>query len=159
MSRGSINTPSSNTKLVWASAILAAVIGAIIVVRLQAAEPSKVQPQRNTANSANQGARRSSPGQVKASAASYSSGEAVTVSITNRSRQPLKLRNSAPWRIVNQADQTVFTPISAQVITEVPAGQTKTWTWDQKDNSGKQVPVGRYRVVFERYGLDSFEIK
>jgi hypothetical protein len=93
----------------------------------------------------------------------YQTGEPVTIRFINGCQATLTLRNSAPWVIKDSQGRVVFTPFSLPVITEVKQGETKTWTWDQKDNNGRQVPAGTYTVELETMDAGtytaSFEIK
>lgn len=74
--------------------------------------------------------------------------EPVTFGLKNESSTTYVLRNSAPWRIVDSRGQTIFTPYALQVMTELKPGESREWTWEQRDHFGKPVPAGRYRVVF-----------
>jgi hypothetical protein len=93
----------------------------------------------------------------------YQTGEPVTIRFINGCQATLTLRNSAPWVIKDSQGRVVFEPTAFQVITEVRPGETKTWTWDQKDNNGQQVPAGLYTVELETMDAGtytaSFEIK
>jgi len=93
----------------------------------------------------------------------YQPGEVVTIRFFNGCSQAISLRDSAPWVIKDSQGRVVFTPFSLPVITEVKQGETKTWTWDQKDNNGRQVPAGTYTVELETMDAGtytaSFEIK
>jgi len=42
-----------------------------------------------------------------------------------------------------------FGTMELQVITEIKPNESKTWIWDQRDNSGKQVEPGTYQVILE----------
>ncbi len=76
----------------------------------------------------------------------YDQGELVTFTITNDGTETIELPNSAPWWIENtKTGERVFTPVAADVITPVDPSQSESWTWDQSDDEGKQVPAGTYR--------------
>jgi hypothetical protein len=59
----------------------------------------------------------------------------------------IELPNTAPWEVykVEGGLFEIYTPPSAETITDVP-GRT-SWTWDQKDNVGERVPEGSYKIV------------
>jgi hypothetical protein len=79
--------------------------------------------------------------------------ESVQFTLQNLGGRTIYLQNSAPWRIVNSNGQTVFTPISLQVITLIPSGGSRTWSWDLKDNQGERVPSGTYTIVFDQINV------
>jgi len=93
----------------------------------------------------------------------YQSGEVVTIRFFNGCSQAISLHDSAPWVIKDSQGRVIFAPTALQVITEVRPGETKTWTWNQKDNNGRQVPAGTYTVELETMDAGtytaSFEIK
>jgi hypothetical protein len=93
----------------------------------------------------------------------YQSGEVVTIRFFNGCSQTISLHDSAPWVIKDSQGRVIFAPTALQVITEVRPGETKTWTWNQKDNNGRQVPVGTYTVELKTMDAGtytaSFEIK
>jgi len=43
-------------------------------------------------------------------------------------------------------DRFIFAPAELEVITPVPQGRSRTWTWDQKDHYGNSVQEGCYQV-------------
>ncbi|MFA5926554.1 MAG: hypothetical protein WCT32_04740 [Patescibacteria group bacterium] len=79
----------------------------------------------------------------------------VQFTLSNTGSTTINLQNSAPWRITNDQGQTVFSPISAQVITPLAPGESKTWRWDLRNNQGARVPSGYYRVVFDGLGVST----
>jgi len=79
----------------------------------------------------------------------YKQGEPVKITLENKCPYSIQLKNSAPWRISTKSGKIVFTPIALQVITEIKPNESKTWIWDQRDNSGKQVEPGVYQVILE----------
>jgi hypothetical protein len=145
MSKSSINIPKYDKRIVWASALLAAAVGAIIIFRLQASGP--VTPGQSSRS-----------GVAILSAGAYKVGQNATFSLINQSRRPVTLNNSAPWTIVDSANQTVFSPVALQSVTELAPGQSRNWAWDQKNASGNQVPAGQYRIVFPDFGSLRFYI-
>jgi len=63
------------------------------------------------------------------------------------------LKSSVPWKIVKESKGEVYTPIALQAITEIKPNESKTWIWDQRDNSRKQVEPGAYQVILETMNL------
>lgn len=78
----------------------------------------------------------------------YFTGETVTLTLANKSRCNITLQNSAPWRILDSKNQTVYQPISMPVLTVLKGGLSKNWTWDQKSAS-KQVLTGNYKIILD----------
>jgi len=79
----------------------------------------------------------------------YKQGEQVKITLENKCSYPIRLKNSAPWKIVTKSGKEVFTPVALQVITEVKPRKSKTWVWNQRDNLGKQVKPGTYQIILE----------
>ena len=79
----------------------------------------------------------------------YEQGEPIKIILKNECPHPILLKNSAPWKIVKESGGEVYTPIALQVITEIKPNESKTWVWNQRDNSGKQVEPGAYQVILE----------
>ncbi|MCX9027073.1 MAG: ammonia-forming cytochrome c nitrite reductase subunit c552 [Candidatus Methanoperedens sp.] len=76
----------------------------------------------------------------------YIQGEIVTFTLTNNGIGIINLQNSAPWWVENaRTGEKVFSPIALAVITPLEPGQSISWSWDQKDDQGKQIPTGTYR--------------
>lgn len=85
----------------------------------------------------------------------YAPGESVIISATNTGDETINLRHSPGIEILNSADVIVWPSIVLWVLVPVSPGQTKTWTWDQKDGyTGQQVPDGLYRVEAKCVELD-----
>ncbi len=95
-------------------------------------------------------------GQLSTDKSAYLQGETVTITFRNTGTVRIELPNSAPWVIKNAAGQTVFSPVAAQVITPVGPGATRTWTWNQRDNAGNQVPPGTYTVELSTANAGTF---
>ena len=80
--------------------------------------------------------------------------EPVTFSLRNDSDQTIMLNNSAPWHIEQlPGNRVVFSPAALDIIVPLAPGQSTEWVWDQRDDSGSQVSLGRYRVVFHQLGV------
>lgn len=77
----------------------------------------------------------------------YRPGMTVKLRMKNIGLSEITPSNSAPWKIQTSDDKVVFSPVALQVIIPLAPGESKGWTWDQKDNNGNQVKEGRYIVV------------
>jgi hypothetical protein len=87
--------------------------------------------------------------------AHYLPGESVEVklSLTNVSSEPITLDTYPPEIQVKptRQDEVVFSVAAGTQPLEISPNDTITleFTWDQKDNEGKQAPAGWYAVTFE----------
>lgn len=88
----------------------------------------------------------------------YLAGEIVTISFFNGCAQKIVLRNSAPWVIKDSQRQIVFAPAALGVITEVQPGETKHWAWNQKNQTGSQIPAGAYTVELETMDAGTYRV-
>ena len=88
----------------------------------------------------------------------YKISEPVTFRLINNCDEDLILPNSAPWTIKNSRGETVFSPISLQVITKIKPGGFKEWSWNQKDNHGENVEPGTYYIEIKTINWGVFEI-
>jgi hypothetical protein len=76
----------------------------------------------------------------------YSQGEQVIFSLINNGTDVIDLPNLAPWWVENATTgERIFSPIAAQVITQLDPGKSESWVWDQNDSEGGQVQPGTYR--------------
>jgi PKD repeat protein/subtilisin family serine protease len=95
-------------------------------------------------------------GRLSTDKTSYVLGETVRITFQNTGSVTIELPNTAPWVIKDASGQIVFAPAAAQVITQVAPGETKTWSWDGRDNSGRQVPPGTYTVELTTRNAGTF---
>jgi PKD repeat protein/subtilisin family serine protease len=95
-------------------------------------------------------------GRLSTDKTSYALGETVWISFQNTGSVTIELPNSAPWVIKDASGQIVFTAAAAQVITQVAPSETKTWSWDGRDNSGRQVSSGTYTVELTTSNAGTF---
>jgi len=93
------------------------------------------------------------PTGLKVSKPSYFIGEVVSFGFYNAGPGTINLPNSAPWRIRDAFGAIIFTPMSLPVVTPVGPGGCLTWSWDQRNSLGFQVPPGTYVVE-----LDTIEL-
>ena len=72
-------------------------------------------------------------------------GATVFASVTNDSATLLADMGECPWQIRNAAGAVVFTPSCSNFSLLVGPLGTVDYAWDQRDQSGQQVPPGTYR--------------
>jgi PKD repeat protein len=95
-------------------------------------------------------------GRLSTDKTSYVLGETVRISFQNTGSVTIELPNTAPWVIKDASGQIVFTAAAAQVITQVAPAETKTWSWDGRDNYGRQVSPGTYTVELTTNNAGTF---
>ncbi len=81
----------------------------------------------------------------------YRIGEPVNISFENNEPKILYLPEIPPWEIWKLEFRSfqwkiTIDPLALQVVNPVLPGGTRSWTWDQRDNSSEQVSWGLYRV-------------
>ncbi len=86
----------------------------------------------------------------------YLQGEPVQIMFQNTGNVAIELPNAAPWVVRDAGGRAVFTPVAAQVLVQVAPGATRTWTWDQRDNAGNQVPPGTYTIELQTRNAGTF---
>jgi len=75
----------------------------------------------------------------------YKTGEIVNITINNTGTEPLTFPNAIlGLSIQNAVSHEKYSLFSAQVITVLDSGGTKSVKWDQKDSNGQQVGPGNY---------------
>ncbi|MGC8868852.1 MAG: hypothetical protein ACP5P7_04235 [Sulfurihydrogenibium sp.] len=83
---------------------------------------------------------------------SYLKGEEVCFIFENSSKTDILLPSAAPFAIFEKTkpEVAIYSPVSAQVITNVKPNEKKQWCWNQKDQEGKEVSSGDYfaRITF-----------
>lgn len=77
----------------------------------------------------------------------YYPGMPVEFRIKNIGVKEFTLPNSAPWHIVAADGKLVFSPTALQVIISLSPGETKEWSWDQRNTNGNQAKEGSYILV------------
>lgn len=82
---------------------------------------------------------------ISSSKPTYKFGEIVNITIKNVGSGPLTFPNSIlGLKIENAKTHERYPLFSAQVITTLDSGGSKSLKWDQKDSFGKQVGEGNY---------------
>ena len=84
--------------------------------------------------------------------------EPVKFRLINNCDGDLLLPNSAPWIIKNSGGEIIFSPISLQVITRIKPGTFREWSWNQKDNHGRNVEPGIYYVEIKTLNRGTFKL-
>jgi hypothetical protein len=75
----------------------------------------------------------------------YKAGDIVNITIINTGTEPLTFPNAVLGLTIQNADShEKFSLMSAQVITVLDSGGTKSVKWDQKDSNGQQVGPSNY---------------
>lgn len=69
----------------------------------------------------------------------------VKFTLKNNGQTSVTLSTPTPWSIWS-GSKLVFSPISLMVLSTLGAGQSKTWSWDRKDMTGKKVGPGTYTI-------------
>lgn len=89
----------------------------------------------------------------------YMQGEEVEIVLENKSNNNIILPNSAPWKIVNEKGENIYTPLSLQVIVTLNPNEKLTWKWKQKDMTGKQVQREKYYIILETVNMNKLKTK
>ncbi|MBC7099501.1 PKD domain-containing protein [Candidatus Bipolaricaulota bacterium] len=95
-------------------------------------------------------------GRLSTDKGTYVQGETVRITFENTGNVGIELPNTAPWVIKDSGGRVVFSPVAAQVLTTVGPGETRTWTWDGRDNAGNPVPPGTYTVELRTNNAGTF---
>jgi len=89
----------------------------------------------------------------------FKRSEPVAFRLINDCDEDVVLPNSAPWIVKNCNGETIFSPISLQVITKIEPGGSKEWLWNQRDTDGKNVEPGIYYIVLDTMNKGSLVIE
>ena len=84
--------------------------------------------------------------------------EPVRFRLINNCDEDLILPNSAPWIIKNSRGVIIFPPISLQVITRIKPGSFREWSWNQKNDRGKNVEPGIYYIEIKTLNRGTFKL-
>ena len=95
-------------------------------------------------------------GRLTTDKSAYAPGETVRIAFANVGPVTITLPNTAPWTIRDAHGRIVYTPTAAMVLTPVAPGASKSWSWNQRDNSGNQVPPGTYTVELRTSDAGTF---
>jgi len=79
---------------------------------------------------------------------SYHLGESVTIRIINSGTTPLTFSDSSyGLRILALDGTTIYSPVSAQIVSTLNPKEEKTFVWDQTKTDGTKIFEGRYQIV------------
>ena len=79
----------------------------------------------------------------------YHSGEPVNIRIINSGTTPLTFSDSSyGLRILALDGTTIYSPISAQIVSTLNPKEEKTFVWDQTKTDGTKIFEGRYQIVY-----------
>ena len=97
-------------------------------------------------------------GRFSVSKPQYKEGEAVEIYLESTGATPIQLPNAAPWTVyrIEGGLFEVYTPVAAEVITEVTGHMS--WTWDQKNNLGERVSEGSYKIVLRTLNAGEYSV-
>lgn len=76
---------------------------------------------------------------------SYSRGETVHWTFTNRFAQPVTLLH---WQIANRQGDLIYGPVALDLRVDPNLSVRRSWE-GQKDNKGNTAPAGRYAIILE----------
>ncbi|MDE1724567.1 MAG: hypothetical protein KGH76_01555 [Thaumarchaeota archaeon] len=78
----------------------------------------------------------------------YHVGEPVKIRVINSGTIPLVFSDSSYGVKIEQLDgTTIYSPVSAQVISKLEPKEEKIFSWDQTKTDGSKAYQGRYRIV------------
>ena len=81
----------------------------------------------------------------------YFVGEPVNFTLTNIGSDTIMLPSTSPWYIEDDGYNFVFGPVGLTIIIDVLPGQSKEWSWNQKNGDDIQVIPGYYYTVLNWY--------
>ncbi|MGI0017554.1 MAG: hypothetical protein ACREA1_02465 [Nitrosotalea sp.] len=78
----------------------------------------------------------------------YHSGEPIHIRIVNSGTVPLLFSDASYGLKVAQLDgTTIYSPMSAQVISKLDPKEEKDFVWDQTKTDGSKTYQGRYKIT------------
>lgn len=90
----------------------------------------------------------SKDGQLTVAKPTYPPGEGVSFTLTNTGDTDITCSGGTPYIIQDSAGNTIFAPeADIELARTIKPQANATWTWDQKNTAGVQVPDGVYTVV------------
>ncbi len=83
----------------------------------------------------------------------YHTGETVNIRIINSGTVRLTFSDSSyGLKILGLDGTTIYSPVSAQVISTLNPKEEKTFDWDQTKTDGNKIFEGRYQIVSSASG-------
>ena len=78
----------------------------------------------------------------------YHLGEPVHIRIINSGTTPITFSDSSyGLRILALDGTTIYSPVSAQVVSTLNPKEEKTFVWDQTKTDGSKIFEGRYQII------------
>ena len=84
--------------------------------------------------------------------------EPIAFRLINNCDEDLILPNPAPWIVRDSRGEIVFSPVSPQVTTRIKPGSFKEWSWNQKDDQGRNVKPGTYHIEIKTLNRGTFKL-
>ncbi|HJM45908.1 MAG TPA: hypothetical protein QGF44_02915 [Candidatus Nitrosopelagicus sp.] len=85
----------------------------------------------------------------------FTLGEPISITIVNSGTDELKFPDASYGLIVKQLDSIpIFSPTTAQVISNLDSHEEVTFVWDQIKNNGDQILEGTYKITSKAITLD-----
>ncbi len=77
----------------------------------------------------------------------YNVGSAVKFTMSNNGQNAITLTDGHPWDARNAQGNIVYSPFRDNTLVDLDAGDTLSWSWNQKGANGLQVAAGKYSMV------------
>ncbi len=87
----------------------------------------------------------------------YKKGEPVSVTIVNSGSTPLYFEDKYGFKVTGLSGMVIFSPVISQADIVLEPRQEAQIVWDQKNNDGRQVFDGIYKISV--HGFDDTGIK
>ena len=85
----------------------------------------------------------------------FTLGEPISITIVNSGTDELKFPDASYGLIIKQLDSIpIFSPATAQVISNLDSHEDVTFVWDQIKNNGDQILEGTYKITSKAITLD-----
>ena len=85
----------------------------------------------------------------------FTLGESISITIVNSGTDELKFPDASYGLIIKQLDSIpIFSPTTAQVISNLDSHEDVTFVWDQIKNNGDQILEGTYKITSKAITLD-----
>ncbi len=89
----------------------------------------------------------------------YDVGENINFVLTNVGTDTIVLPSTAPWYIVDDNFNNVYSPIGSLIIIDISPGGSKVGSWYQNYTNNTQVPQGYYYAVYTWYPASIWTIQ
>ena len=90
----------------------------------------------------------------------FEKGEIIHIKIVNSGTVPITFSDASYGLKIRGLDGTIlYSPIAAQVVSVLQAGEEKTFEWDQIKNDGDSVHEGTYKITTSGWTLGEKTLK